>query len=96
MLATVMNYDHLYLGGGNSSASNSSCRNNVTIVSNDAGMEGGAFVWHPKGPRRPLARIMLGNFLRSSVRYRPRPGLSAFGDFNAAVFETRHILDRSG
>jgi len=53
ILATVMNYDHLYLGGGNSSRIKFKLPDNVTLVSNDAGMEGGAFVWHPKGPRRP-------------------------------------------
>src|SRR6201996_7142718 len=52
ILATVMNYDHLYLGGGNSSRIGFKLPKNVTLVSNDAGMEGGAFVWHPKGPRK--------------------------------------------
>ncbi|HEY2835261.1 MAG TPA: ROK family protein [Rhizomicrobium sp.] len=52
VLATVMNYDHLYLGGGNSSRIGFKLPRNVTLVSNDAGMEGGAFVWHPKGPRK--------------------------------------------
>ena len=53
ILATVMNYDRLYLGGGNSGRIRFKLPKNVTLVSNDAGMEGGAFVWHPKGPRRP-------------------------------------------
>jgi len=52
VLATVMNYDHLYLGGGNSRRIRFKLPRNVTLVSNDAGMEGGAFVWHPKGPRK--------------------------------------------
>ena len=47
VLATVMNYDHLYLGGGNSQRITFKLPRNVTLVSNDAGMEGGAFVWHP-------------------------------------------------
>ena len=53
VLATVMNYDHLYLGGGNSRRIRFKLPRNVTLVSNDAGMEGSAFVWHPKGPRKP-------------------------------------------
>ena len=53
ILATVMNYDHLYLGGGNSSRISFRLPKNVTLVSNDAGMEGSAFVWHLKGPRKP-------------------------------------------
>lgn len=48
MLATVMNYDHLYLGGGNAQRINFSLPDNVSVVSNDAGMEGSAFVWHPR------------------------------------------------
>jgi polyphosphate glucokinase len=52
VLSTVMNYDHLYLGGGNSQRITFKLPRNVTLVSNDAGMEGGAFVWHPKGPRK--------------------------------------------
>lgn len=53
ILATVMNYDHLYLGGGNSNRIDFKLPKNVALVSNDAGMEGSAFVWHPKGPRKP-------------------------------------------
>ncbi|MBA2587899.1 MAG: ROK family protein [Alphaproteobacteria bacterium] len=51
VLQTVFNFDHLYLGGGNSSDVNFKLPRNVTIVSNDAGMEGGAFAW-----RRPTKR----------------------------------------
>lgn len=52
VLATVMNYDHLYLGGGNSRRIAFKLPKNVTLVSNDAGMEGSAFIWHPLGPRK--------------------------------------------
>jgi polyphosphate glucokinase len=52
ILSTVMNYDHLYLGGGNSRRISFKLPKNVSLVSNDAGMEGSAFVWHPKGPRK--------------------------------------------
>ena len=45
VLQTVFAYDHLYLGGGNSRWVNFRLPRNVTIVSNDAGMEGGAFAW---------------------------------------------------
>jgi polyphosphate glucokinase len=55
ILATVMNYDHLHLGGGNSGRIKFKLPPDVSIVSNDAGMEGGAFVWHPKA-RHPKAR----------------------------------------
>jgi polyphosphate glucokinase len=44
-LQTVFAYDRLYLGGGNSRCVKFKLPRNVTIVSNDAGMEGGAFAW---------------------------------------------------
>ena len=50
VLKTVFNYDHLYLGGGNSRCVKFGLPRNVTIVSNDAGMEGGAFAW--RQPKR--------------------------------------------
>jgi len=45
VLQIVFAYDHLYLGGGNSRWVNFKLPRNVSIVSNDAGMEGGAFAW---------------------------------------------------
>src|SRR3954470_8308072 len=47
VLETVFNYDHLYLGGGNSNRVKFKLPRNVSIVSNDAGMEGGAYAWKP-------------------------------------------------
>lgn len=54
VLETVFAYDHLYLGGGNSRCVKFRLPRNVTIVSNDAGMEGGAFAWkkEAKGTKR--------------------------------------------
>ena len=45
VLQTVFAYDRLYLGGGNSACIKFRLPRNVTMVSNDAGMEGGAFAW---------------------------------------------------
>jgi polyphosphate glucokinase len=45
VLDTVFAYDDLYLGGGNSRLVSFPLPRNVTTVSNDAGMEGGAFAW---------------------------------------------------
>jgi len=45
VLNTVFAYDHLYLGGGNSRCVSFKLPRNVSLVSNDAGMEGGAFAW---------------------------------------------------
>ncbi len=48
MLQTVFAYDHLYFGGGNSAHVKGKLPSNVSIVSNDAGMEGGAFAWRAR------------------------------------------------
>ena len=46
ILKTVFNYDHLYLGGGNSKKINFKIDDNITIVSNVDGIRGGAKLWH--------------------------------------------------
>lgn len=45
VLDTVFGYDHLYLGGGNSRCIDFKLPPHVSLVNNDAGMEGGAFAW---------------------------------------------------
>jgi polyphosphate glucokinase len=55
MLHRVLNYDRLYLGGGNSKhLKKQDLPDNVRVTSNDAGMRGSAFVWRDPGakPRR--------------------------------------------
>ncbi len=42
---TVFNYDHLYIGGGNSGKINIKLDKNITIVSNEDGIKGGAKLW---------------------------------------------------
>jgi polyphosphate glucokinase len=48
MLSTVLNYDHLYIGGGNSQRVTIGLASNVSIVSNCDGLKGAAFAWFPK------------------------------------------------
>ncbi len=45
VIKTVFNYDHLYIGGGNSSKINFPLNENVTIVTNQDGIKGGAKLW---------------------------------------------------
>ena len=52
VLHTVFAYDRLYLGGGNGRCVKFKLPRNVTIVSNDAGMEGGAFAWKKEARQR--------------------------------------------
>jgi len=42
---TVFNYDRLYIGGGNSGKINIELDKNITIVSNEDGIKGGAKLW---------------------------------------------------
>ena len=45
ILDTLLNYDHLFIGGGNARKITFDLPKSVTIVSNDAGIEGGAALW---------------------------------------------------
>lgn len=45
ILQTVFNYDHLYISGGNARLLNFRLNENVTVVSNKEGIEGGAMLW---------------------------------------------------
>lgn len=45
ILKTVFNYDHLYIGGGNSRKINFTLDENITIVTNREGIKGGAELW---------------------------------------------------
>lgn len=45
VLETVFNYDHLYIGGGNSKKISFETGDTITLVSNIDGIKGGAKVW---------------------------------------------------
>lgn len=45
VLKAVFNYDHLYIGGGNSRRINIPLKENITLVSNEDGIKGGAKLW---------------------------------------------------
>lgn len=48
LLYTLLHYDHLYIGGGDAKHIEATLPDNVTIASNDAGLEGGAALWRAK------------------------------------------------
>ncbi|MCX5496797.1 ROK family protein [Kaistia dalseonensis] len=48
ILYTLLHYDRLYLGGGNAKHVDLNLPANVTIASNEAGLEGGAGLWRRK------------------------------------------------
>lgn len=50
VLHALLNYDHLFIGGGNASRINPHLPDNVTLVSNDAGIDGGAALWRAGRP----------------------------------------------
>jgi polyphosphate glucokinase len=45
VLETFLNFDHLYIGGGNAKRLDFKLPHHVTAVSNVAGLEGGAMLW---------------------------------------------------
>jgi polyphosphate glucokinase len=45
MLKVVFNYDHLYIGGGNSSKLTFELDENITLITNKDGIRGGARLW---------------------------------------------------
>ncbi|WP_259294919.1 ROK family protein [Paraburkholderia sp. DHOC27] len=51
ILASLVNYDKLWIGGGNAARLTFKLPDNVKTVSNDAGIEGGARLWHPRSLR---------------------------------------------
>jgi polyphosphate glucokinase len=51
ILASLVNYDKLWIGGGNATRLTFKLPENVAVVSNDAGIEGGARLWHPRSLR---------------------------------------------
>jgi polyphosphate glucokinase len=51
ILRTVFNYDHLYVGGGNANRIDFELPPHATLIPNEDGMAGAAFVWNPKGPK---------------------------------------------
>ena len=52
----VMNFDHLYLGGGNAEKIEFDLARNVTVIPNKDGLRGAAFVWRSKRPPSRSAR----------------------------------------
>jgi polyphosphate glucokinase len=47
-LETLVNYDALYIGGGNAKHIKLDLPDNVRIVPNEAGVTGGIKLWEPK------------------------------------------------
>ncbi|WP_144113081.1 ROK family protein [Paraburkholderia sp. BCC1886] len=66
ILSTLVNYDKLWIGGGNAARLKIDLPPNVATVSNDAGIEGGARLWHPRSVREtrqlPQANERTGHF----------------------------------
>jgi len=55
IIKTVFNYDHLYIGGGNSRFITLDLDDNITLVSNEDGIKGGAALWRkPSSVEIPL------------------------------------------
>lgn len=53
ILESLLHFDHLFIGGGNARKVSLRLPRNVTLVSNDAGIEGGAVLWRERAAARP-------------------------------------------
>jgi polyphosphate glucokinase len=66
ILQRLVNYDRLWIGGGNAANLTFALPENVAVVSNAAGIEGGAKLWHPRSLREtrqlPDANQRTGKF----------------------------------
>ncbi|MEX3764910.1 ROK family protein [Paraburkholderia phenoliruptrix] len=66
ILESLVHYDKLWIGGGNAARLTFELPANVATVSNDAGIEGGARLWHPRSVREtrqlPEANARTGKF----------------------------------
>ncbi len=66
ILESLVNYDRLWIGGGNAARLKFELPANVATVSNDAGIQGGARLWHPRSVREtrqlPEANARTGKF----------------------------------
>jgi polyphosphate glucokinase len=57
ILKTVFNYDHLYIRGGNSRRISLKLDDNITIVTNEDGIKGGARLWVPGEETLPVTAV---------------------------------------
>src|SRR5580658_3997363 len=57
VLRTVVNFDHLYIGGGNAKKLTLALPDDITIVPNTDGLTGGIRLWHDEAPApvQPIA-----------------------------------------
>ena len=53
ILYRLLHYDRLFIGGGNATKISICLPENATVVSNDAGIEGGAMLWRDNMWRPP-------------------------------------------
>ncbi|PMS31158.1 chromosome partitioning protein ParA [Paraburkholderia rhynchosiae] len=66
ILESLVNCDKLWIGGGNAARLTIDLPANVATISNDAGIQGGARLWHPRSVREtrqlPEANARTGKF----------------------------------
>ena len=77
ILRTVINFDHLYLGGGNAKKLTFELPPDITVVPNTDGLTGGIRLWHDESapaappPKAPPAAA------KPAVKTRPKPRAAA-------------------
>ena len=80
VLRTVVNFDHLYIGGGNAKAIKFELPPDVTIVPNSDGITGGIALWRAEQPTRatgngarpPAAKAASKTSARKTAKAKPK------------------------
>ena len=71
ILQTVFNYDHLYVGGGNANRIDFKLPPHVTLIPNEDGMSGAAFVWVRRAVKPAERRAARGKNKSSGEAFVP-------------------------
>jgi predicted TIM-barrel fold metal-dependent hydrolase len=77
VLRTVINFDHLYLGGGNAKKLQFELPSDITVVPNTDGLTGGIRMWHDEDEAPSVPRAKTGAKPAAKGKTRPRPKLPA-------------------
>lgn len=72
ILQVVFNYDHLYIGGGNANRIDFKLPEHASLIPNEDGMAGAAFVWNPRTVSSAKKKKAPGKPSRRSKARRPR------------------------
>ena len=81
ILRTVVNFDHLYLGGGNAKKIQFALAPDISVVPNTDGLTGGIRLWHDEGappqPAKPAAAPRAKAVAKTAAKPKAKPAARA-------------------